>query len=119
MNLNDYQDATERTQFRGLDFNGTLAVLTLGIGGESGEVQDLIKKALGHGAVLSLDRVAEELGDLLWYVARLAAHLNLSLDVIAEKNLAKLQARYPNGFEKVAGVKTVPALKARKGGKKR
>lgn len=119
MNFDEYQNATERTQFTGLDFNGTLAVLALGLGGEAGEAQDLIKKALGHGQVLSLDRVAEELGDLLWYVARLSTHLGLSLEAIAELNLEKLQDRYPNGFEQVATVTEADAKKGRKAGKKK
>ena len=40
----------------------------------------------------------EELGDVLWYVAGLASHYGLSLDDIMAGNVAKLNARYPNGW---------------------
>jgi len=42
------------------------------------------------------DRVEEikaELGDVLWYIANLASDLDVSLQHIAEENLAKLQRR--------------------------
>jgi NTP pyrophosphatase (non-canonical NTP hydrolase) len=37
--------------------------------------------------------VADELGDVLWYLAVLAADLGLSLDEIATGNLDKLRSR--------------------------
>src|SRR5690606_14712581 len=37
------------------------------------------------------------LGDVLWYVARLAAAFGISLGDVAVRNLDKLQRRYPNG----------------------
>jgi NTP pyrophosphatase (non-canonical NTP hydrolase) len=75
-----------------------LAVWSLGLGGESGEVQEHIKKHLGHGHELDVDAVATELGDVLWYVAALASALGLSLEDIANANLCKLIDRYGGGF---------------------
>jgi NTP pyrophosphatase (non-canonical NTP hydrolase) len=40
-----------------------------------------------------LEGLRLELGDVLWYVSQLATELNLSLDEIAEANLAKLASR--------------------------
>ena len=43
------------------------------------------------------DAVRDELGDVLWYVAQLAAELGLSLDDIAQRNIAKLASRHQRG----------------------
>lgn len=97
--LNDYQTAAART------INDTnyspelLAVFTLGLSGESGEVAELVKKHLGHGHPLDRDRVVKELGDVLWYVAALATLLRVPLAEVAEQNIEKLRARYPDGFD--------------------
>jgi NTP pyrophosphatase (non-canonical NTP hydrolase) len=70
---------------------------TLGLCGESGEVADKVKKVLrdqaGDFDAHSLEGLRLELGDVLWYVSQLATELNLSLDEIAEANLAKLASR--------------------------
>jgi hypothetical protein len=41
--------------------------------------------------------VAEELGDLLWYVAAVASHLKLDLAEIAATNIARARDRWPGG----------------------
>lgn len=70
---------------------------TLGLCGESGEVADKVKKVLrdqaGDFDAHTLEGLKLELGDVLWYVSQLATELNLSLDEIAEANLAKLASR--------------------------
>lgn len=71
----------------------------LGLAGEAGEVAELLKKACFHGAGLDPARLAEELGDVLCYVALLASTAGLSLGEVAVQNLAKLRRRYPNGFK--------------------
>lgn len=79
-----------------------LAAYGLGITGEAGEVADLIKKHIGHGHDLDVNKLKLELGDVLWYVSGLAHVLGLSLSEIAEANLAKLNKRYPHGFSSEA-----------------
>ena len=74
------------------------AILGLGIAGEAGEVADLIKKELGHGHPADVDKIAKELGDVLWYIATLANEYGLSLSDVASRNIVKLKERYPDGF---------------------
>lgn len=81
-----------------------LTNFSLGLAGESGEVCDLIKKALFHGHGLHAEKIKEELGDVLWYVAMIATTMGMSLNEIAEENIAKLSRRYPNGFDKSKSV---------------
>jgi NTP pyrophosphatase (non-canonical NTP hydrolase) len=102
LGLNDYQTYAARTldQSSGAEARERqLAVLALGLGGEAGEVQELVKKNLGHGHDLDRERVMKELGDVLWYVAGVGTHLGISLEDIAQENLAKLRKRYPDGFD--------------------
>lgn len=93
--LNRYQLEALRTVG-----SSNLAILGLGIAGEAGEVADTIKKELGHGhgRDLTREKVARELGDVMWYVAVLANEYGYSLSEIAGMNIDKLKARYPEGF---------------------
>lgn len=75
-----------------------LTVSALGVAGEAGEVADIIKKHVGHAHPLNEDKLKDELGDVLWYVADLAKTLGITLSSVAEHNVAKLQKRYPEGF---------------------
>ncbi len=75
-----------------------LTILTrLLAAGETGEVCEKVKKVLrDHNGQFDADTVAairQELGDVLWYVARLAAELGLDLEQIAAGNLDKLASR--------------------------
>lgn len=67
----------------------------LGLVGEAGELLTEYKKALRDPHYkLERHRVAEELGDALWYLATIANRYDLSLESIARENLTKLKARY-------------------------
>lgn len=69
----------------------------LGLNGEAGEVAEKVKKLFRDRESVITDDFREsiklELGDVLWYVANLAAELNLSLEEIARSNLEKLTSR--------------------------
>lgn len=73
-----------------------LIVPMLGLAGETGQLLSEYKKHLRDGAAHRLfkERVGEELGDLLWYVANVASKFELDLDEIAEQNLTKVRARW-------------------------
>lgn len=73
-----------------------LVVPMLGLAGETGQLLSEYKKHLRDGAAHRLfkERVGEELGDLLWYIANVASKFGLDLDEIAEKNLTKVRARW-------------------------
>lgn len=73
-------------------------IWSLGLTGEAGEFADLMKKVHGHGHELDLEKAKKELGDVLWYLAVLADSLGLTLSEVAKANVAKLRARYPDGF---------------------
>lgn len=94
----------ERTRGKTGDEKRDLAVLCLGLTGESGEVADLVKKHVGHGHVLDVSVVAKELGDVMWYVATIASALGLDLNTVMETNIDKLKKRYPDGFSSEASI---------------
>ncbi len=100
MELATYQELSRRTMNGSpeLTFEQRLANFALGIAGEGGELADYLKKVVFHGHPLDHARLADELGDVLWYLAALASTTGLSLDAIAEGNVAKLRRRYPEGF---------------------
>lgn len=73
----------------------------LGLCGEAGEVAEKIKKVIRdkEGVVDSdtRDALAKEIGDVLWYAARLSAELGLTFDDVAQGNIDKLNARLARG----------------------
>lgn len=105
MDFNTYQVAAARTlarrpleQYTPEEMKAKLGLMALGVTGEAGEVADLIKKHLGHGHELVREHLLKEIGDVLWYLAAFATLLDVNLEDVAAQNIAKLQARYPNGF---------------------
>lgn len=105
MRLDEYQRLADRTSGacglvypRDINSQPRLVTALLGLAGEAGEVCDLLKKHLGHGHALDREKVAAELGDVLWYVAEVASSLGLTLGEVAAKNVDKLRRRYPDGF---------------------
>ena len=100
MKLREYQlEALKTDQVPGArkdkDDAGIMVPL-LGIAGEAGSLLTEYKKWLREGASYQIfkDRVTEELGDILWYVANIASKENLDLEVIAHENLKKAQRRW-------------------------
>lgn len=70
----------------------------MGLNGEAGECQEIVKKAMFHGHELDIEALLLEAGDVLWYLTELCNELGISVDIIAKLNLQKLKNRYPDGF---------------------
>lgn len=94
----EYQQKAMRTAQvfteRDLLLNGVM-----GLCGESGECIDLVKKYRFQGHRLDREKLKDELGDVLWYVAITCQALGVTLDDVMEHNVKKLLLRYPDGFE--------------------
>jgi NTP pyrophosphatase (non-canonical NTP hydrolase) len=103
MTLNEYQQLAQRTSSNDPGVFGTIAAKKidngiLGMAGEGGECADIWKKYLHQGHPLDREKLIKEAGDVLWYVAELAAGLGVTLEEIATRNIEKLRNRYPEGF---------------------
>ena len=80
---------------------GGIIMASLGLSGEVGELNDLIKKWVFHDSGMDITHAKKELGDILWYIACMSESFGWSLDEIMEMNIEKLKKRYPNGFDVV------------------
>jgi NTP pyrophosphatase (non-canonical NTP hydrolase) len=91
MDFCKYQELALKTEQTTAVPGAEVIVSLLGLASEAGELLGEYKKYLRDGAAHRLfqERVAEELGDLLWYIANVARKFNLDLNFIAESNLEK------------------------------
>jgi NTP pyrophosphatase (non-canonical NTP hydrolase) len=102
MDFDSYQKEalrTDRVPARGGDDDASsLIVPMLGLAGETGQLLSEYKKHLRDGEAHRLfkERVSEELGDLLWYIANVASKFDLLLSDVATANLAKVKQRWAN-----------------------
>ncbi len=100
MDFEKYQDEVYRTMAgSNVSRAEALSNYSMGLAGESGEVIEALKKHLYHGHKLDLKEIEKELGDVLWYLTAIADMLGLEMDDVALRNVRKLQARYPDGFD--------------------
>jgi NTP pyrophosphatase (non-canonical NTP hydrolase) len=100
MDFNEYQGKSRKTA-KYPAIGHAVIYPALGLVNEAGEVAGKIKKVFRdkNGEINEETREAlkAELGDVLWYIAQVATELNLSLDDIAEYNIAKLYDRLERG----------------------
>lgn len=59
----------------------------------------MIKKWIFHDSGIDEQHLEKELGDVLWYIALICSAMDWKLDIIMQKNIDKLKARYPEGFD--------------------
>lgn len=103
LTFEDYQLGTAETaKYPGAFEGNAIALSYLGLGlGEAGEVQGKIKKILrdagGEISPEAAKEIGKELGDVLWYVGRMADELGFGLEDIAQANLDKLADRKARG----------------------
>lgn len=95
----EYQQAAMRTKNTKLNTLEQLRNSAYGLNGEAGEVIDLLKKHEFQGHSLNRQELADELGDILWYIALGCDALGVSMDYIMSVNIEKLRNRYPQGFD--------------------
>ena len=98
MDLNEYQLKASRTINPALSPRDRILNGAIGLSGETGEVNDLIKKFIFHDHDLPVKDFINELGDVLWYLAELTTAIGVDLEEVAQKNIDKLKERYPDGF---------------------
>ena len=78
-----------------------LLTAAVGLPGEAGEVSDLIKKVVFQGKPYTDDirnKLIDEMGDVAWYLALACSSVGVTMEDILERNVEKLQSRYPGGF---------------------
>lgn len=101
MRFDDYQRQAMTTA---LDTNKDISTLyyrTLGLTNEAGEVAGKVKKLIrdqgGEFDKESRKALADELGDVLWYLQALSEFVGIPLGEIAQINLDKLKSRQERG----------------------
>jgi len=110
MKLNEYQKAAHTTSLGTTYGDADVAPLiypTLKLAGEAGEFAEKVGKLLRdeEGRISPEDRgaLADELGDVLWYLAEVATALELDLNDVGAHNLEKLRSRAERGVIQGSG----------------
>ena len=99
MRMNEYQELAQRTANKTLSVTNHFMNGVLGLAGEAGECCDIVKKHYYQDGREVKEKLVDELGDVLWYIAETASAMGVTMDEIAEHNVEKLKKRYPQGFD--------------------
>ena len=99
MEINEYQRLAMTTLNKDIPEDQIIINACLGLSGEVGEVNDLLKKHLFQGHELDKEKLIDELGDVAWYLAEAATALKIDLEEVLLGNIDKLKKRYPQGFD--------------------
>jgi NTP pyrophosphatase (non-canonical NTP hydrolase) len=96
MNIKDYLLLTRQTAI--YPSETFLEYLTLGLASEAGEVSGVVKKYIRQDFTLDIaqEKLIKELGDVMWYWARLCDELCLNPEEVMEQNIDKLLKRKTN-----------------------
>lgn len=94
----EYQEDAARTINHRLPLGDIERHAVYGMCGEIGELQSLYQKAY-QGHEFDELHAEKELGDLLWFVAEYCSVMGWSMGDVAQLNIDKLKARYPEGFK--------------------
>ena len=96
--FDEYQAVAARTMNPRLTEAEQLLDAAAGTAEEAGEVLAHVRKHLYQERTLDREKLAEELGDVLWCVAATATASGLMLEDIAALNTQKLARRWPDGM---------------------
>jgi NTP pyrophosphatase (non-canonical NTP hydrolase) len=96
---NDFQRWCVSRMCRPTDPTSDIMLYTLGLAGEAGEVADAVKKMILHGTGIDPGIIRKELGDVLFYAVTIAAMLRIPASELMEACVAKINKRYPDGFD--------------------
>lgn len=96
LTFREFQEKAKDTDQKPESSDDGLVIALLGLVGEAGSLLTEYKKRLRDGEAHRgfKSQVAEELGDLLWYLATIATRSGLSLEEIAEQNVVKTRTRW-------------------------
>lgn len=106
MRTNDHK-ASERVLQKLDDYSqeiddvGGILNASLGLSGEVGELNDMIKKWIFHEKPIDKMHLKKEIGDVCWYIAMMCEAWGFNLEQIMQLNINKLKERYPEGFDVV------------------
>lgn len=111
MNYEDYdkliQDTArnyDESDARATDGSHIPTYAALGLAGETGEVVEMVKKAIRTLTPMDKARVALELGDVCWYVARMAQVLGFTFEDVLALSNTKLRRRLQAGKQDEAEI---------------
>ena len=90
----DMKFSSEQSNKESVDIGGIFNAC-LGMSGEVGEFNDMIKKWVFHEKELDMEHAKKEAGDILWYVVMLCESFGWNMEEIMQMNVDKLKARYP------------------------
>lgn len=72
--------------------------VALRLSAKCSNVADDVKKFIFHGKPYDSSKLILELGDIRWYLESFAFVLGVTMEEIEAQNIAKLRARFPEGF---------------------
>ena len=78
--------------------NSRILHACMGTTTEAGELVDACKKSMFYGKQLDKVNLAEEAGDVLWYIAILCDELGITFEELFEVTITKLKKRYGDKF---------------------
>ena len=77
-----------------------LSTASIGLSGEIGEFNDIVKKIFFQGKKYNeenKEKLKSELGDIMWYWIQACIALKLDPYEVLKENISKLESRYPGG----------------------
>jgi NTP pyrophosphatase (non-canonical NTP hydrolase) len=98
MNPNAYQEWTKKFELKS-SVRELMLKNALGLCEEAGEVAKIIGKWAFHKRVMNVGDLEKELGDVAWYMTRIAQEAGIPLSSVFGENVVKLERRYgPTGY---------------------